>query len=261
MQLQLSLVPPSAPSQEPDAPPAPLVPHGQTARPGLAEMRVSIAGRDVVLDPAGALWLAESRTLAVADLHLEKASSFARRGMLLPPYDTGATLALLADVVARRNPRRVIALGDSFHDSEGYGRLSDPDRLRLAMLQGGREWVWIKGNHDPEFPECVGGDVTGELASDGLAFRHEPAGGEAPGEVAGHLHPAAKIRGNGRSVRCRAFATDGMRMVLPAFGVLAGGLNVLDRAFAALFAPGALKPFLIGDGRLFPVRFEALCPD
>ncbi|MGH6924513.1 MAG: ligase-associated DNA damage response endonuclease PdeM [Propylenella sp.] len=224
-------------------------------------MRATIAGAEVVLDPAGALWVQASRTLVVADLHLEKASSFARRGMLLPPYDTGATLAHLAQVVARRNPRRVIALGDSFHDVEGYGRLADADRLRLATLQGGREWIWIKGNHDPEFPEGVGGDAVAELSADGLLFRHEPAESDAPGEVAGHLHPAAKIRGNGRSVRCRAFATDGTRMILPAFGVLAGGLNVLDRAFATLFAPGALRPYLIGDGRLFPVAFEALCPD
>jgi uncharacterized protein len=224
-------------------------------------MRAVVTDTEVVLDPAGALWLETSRTLVVADLHLEKASSFARRGMLLPPYDTGATLALLGTLIARRNPRRVIALGDSFHDSSGYGRLSDPDRLRLAALQGGREWVWIKGNHDPEFPDGIGGDAVGETSAGRLTFRHEPAEGEASGEIAGHLHPAAKIRGNGRSVRCRAFATDGLRMVLPAFGVLAGGLNVLDRAFAPLFAPGALRPFLIGDGRLFPVAFSALCPD
>ena len=224
-------------------------------------MRAELAGREVVLDAAGALWLAESRTLIVADLHLEKASSFARRGMMLPPYDTGATLAHLARLVQRRNPRRVIALGDSFHDAGGYGRLADPDRLRLAALQGGREWVWITGNHDPAFPDGVSGDVTDALATDGLCFRHEPVEGDAPGEVAGHLHPAAKVRGNGRSVRCRAFATDGTRMVLPAFGVLTGGLNVLDRAFQPLFRHGGFRAFLIGDGRLFPVASAALSPD
>jgi hypothetical protein len=224
-------------------------------------MKTVIAQSEVVLDPAGALFLPVSRTLVVADLHLEKASSFARRGMLLPPYDTGATLKHLAHLIQRRNPRRIIALGDSFHDSGGYGRLADSDRLRLAALQGGCEWIWIKGNHDPEFPEGIGGDAVAELLVDGLSFRHEPVAGGATGEVAGHLHPAAKIRGNGRSVRCRAFATDGLRMVLPAFGVLAGGLNVLDHAFAPLFAQGALRPFLIGDGRLFPVAFESLCPD
>lgn len=228
-------------------------------------MQATIAGTRVLLDPAGALFLPESRTLVVADLHLEKASSFARRGMLLPPYDSGATLKHLALVVARRAPRRVIALGDSFHDSGGYARLGEADRLRLAALQGGRDWIWITGNHDPDFPEGIDGEVAEEFYADGLVFRHEPeeaeALGEVVGEVAGHLHPAAKIRGNGRSVRCRAFVTDGKRMVLPAFGVLAGGLNVLNAAFAPLFAAGALRPFLIGDGRLFPVAFEALCPD
>lgn len=224
-------------------------------------MQVVIANTSVVLDPAGVLFLPESRTLVVADLHLEKASSFARRGMLLPPYDTKATLKHLGDVVERRAPRRVIALGDSFHDCGGHGRLADADRLRLAALQGGREWIWIKGNHDPEFPADIGGDAVAECVAEGLTFRHEPKEGVAPGEVAGHLHPAAKIKGNGRSVRRRAFVTDGKRMVLPAFGVLTGGLNVLDRAFQPLFAPGALKPFLIGDGRLFPVALEALCPD
>jgi DNA ligase-associated metallophosphoesterase len=227
----------------------------------MAEARIEIAGVAAVMDPAGALWLAGSRTLVVADLHLEKSSSFARRGMFLPPYDSGATLAALANLIARRRPARVICLGDSFHDSGGFGRLSEPDRLRLSALQRGRDWVWIAGNHDRELPARIGGEIAAEITCDGLSFRHEPTAAAAPGEVAGHLHPAAKIRGNGRAVRCRAFATDGRRMVLPAFGVLTGGLNVLDRAFAPLFSAGELRPVLIGGDRLFPVAFSALCPD
>ena len=227
----------------------------------MAEARVEIAGTAAVLEPAGALWLAESRTLVVADLHLEKSSCFARRGMMLPPYDTGSTLVLLAELVARRDPRRVISLGDSFHDRGGFGRLAEDDRRRLKAIQRGRTWIWVTGNHDPEFAGDPGGEIVAEVTVDGLLFRHEPRAGAAPGEIAGHLHPSAKIRSRGRAVRCRAFATDGLRMVLPAFGVLAGGLNVLDRAFAPLFAAGALRPVLIGSGRLFPVAFSALAPD
>ena len=227
----------------------------------MLEARVTIGGASATLDPAGALWLKDSRTLVVADLHLEKGSSFARRGMLLPPYDTAATLALLASLIARRDPRQVICLGDSFHDRGGFGRLAEPDRLRLGALQAGRDWVWITGNHDRELPAEIGGDIAAELALDGLLFRHEPTAAAAVGEVAGHLHPSARICGRGGSVRRRAFATDGRRMVLPAFGVLAGGLNVLDRAFAALFAAGSLRAVLIGNGRLFPVAFSALSPD
>jgi DNA ligase-associated metallophosphoesterase len=207
------------------------------------------------------LWLQESRTLVVADLHLEKASAFARRGMFLPPYDSGATLLSLAALVLRRNPRRIVSLGDSFHDSGGHGRLSEADRTRLASLPRGREWIWISGNHDPDLPIDSGGEILAELSLDSLTFRHKPVSGEARGEIAGHLHPAAKVRGRAGSVRRRAFATDGTRMVLPAFGVLAGGLNVLDRAFQPLFAAGMLRAFLIGDGRLFPIAGAALSPD
>jgi DNA ligase-associated metallophosphoesterase len=221
----------------------------------MAEAPMTVGDALVVLDPAGALWLPDSRTLVVADLHLEKSSSFARHGMLLPPYDTGATLLLLAGLVARREPRRVICLGDSFHDRGGFGRLSATDCAALIALQSGRDWVWITGNHDPELPCDSGGDVQAELRSDGLTFRHEPVAGTAAGEIAGHLHPVGKDP-RPRPLRCGGAPLPRMaqRMVLPAFGVLAGGLNVLDRAFAPLFAPGAIRAVLIGDGRLFPVR-------
>ena len=227
----------------------------------MAEMRILVAGKEVVIDPAGALWLPESRTLVVSDLHLEKSSSFARRGMLLPPYDTGATLLALAALVLRRNPRCIVSLGDSFHDSGGYGRLMEADRARLQSLQRGRDWIFVSGNHDPELPADIGGEIVSELRIDALTFRHEPAASEAMGEIAGHLHPAAKVRGRGGSVRRRAFATDGARMIMPAFGVLTGGLNVLDRAFQGLFTAGMLCAFVIGDGRLFPIAGAALCPD
>jgi DNA ligase-associated metallophosphoesterase len=227
----------------------------------MAETRIAIGGAEVVLDPSGALWIEESCTLVVADLHLEKSSSFARFGQMLPPYDTAITLAALAHLVERRRPRRVICLGDSFHDDGGFGRLPLSALERLGALQSGREWIWIAGNHDPNLPSAAGGDRIPELILGVLSFRHEPSPTAMTGEIAGHLHPAAKLRGRAGSVRCRAFASDGIRMILPAFGVLAGGLNLLDRAFAALFAEEALRPVLIGRGRLFPVPFSALCPD
>jgi DNA ligase-associated metallophosphoesterase len=163
--------------------------------------------------------------------------------------------------VLRRNPRCIVSLGDSFDDSGGYGRLMEADRVRLQSLQRGRDWIFVSGNHDPELPADIGGDIVVEHWADGLTFRHEPTAGEGRGEIAGHLHPAAKVRGRGGSVRRRAFATDGARMIMPAFGVLTGGLNVLDRAFHGLFAAGLLRAFVIGDGRLFPIAGAALCPD
>jgi DNA ligase-associated metallophosphoesterase len=211
--------------------------------------------------PEGALWWEDEATVIVADLHLEKGSSFARRGMFLPPYDTTATLAVLAALFGRLNPKRVIALGDSFHDPEGSGRLSVTDRATLLALQQGRDWIWVAGNHDPHPPRGVRGDCLPELALGPLLLRHEPSPGAAPGEVAGHLHPAARVAGRLGSVRRRCFAGDGQRVVLPAMGAYAGGLNVLDKAFAPVFSARRPSAFVIGDGAVYPVRGSALRPD
>ncbi|HEX2257551.1 MAG TPA: ligase-associated DNA damage response endonuclease PdeM [Afifellaceae bacterium] len=226
-----------------------------------AGLVVGLAGAEAVLDPAGALWLPASRALVVADLHLEKASSFARRRVFLPPYDSLATLARLGEVIERRAPSIVVCLGDSLHDVDGADRLGAAARTRLAALQEGRTWVWMAGNHDPAPPAALGGEAADILTLDGLTFRHEPSPGPAKGEVAGHLHPAARLCRNGASLRRRAFALGGERLIMPAFGALAGGLNILDEAFAGLFPAGGLTAFLLGRQRLFPLFASALSPD
>lgn len=210
---------------------------------------VSINGTELVFDPAGALYWPEEGVLAVADLHLEKGSSYAKRGVFLPPYDTAATLARLATVIMRYAPRCVIALGDSFHDGGGPDRLADADRTQLKALQVGRDWLWITGNHDPEPAQNIGGQFGGALAVGTLTFRHIPSGSE--GEIAGHLHPVARVSHRGRAVSRRCFAADALRMVMPAFGAFAGGLNIRDAAFADLFGTLAFTAHMLGDGRVY----------
>lgn len=195
---------------------------------------VLVGGVEFLADLSGALFWEHERLLVVSDLHLEKGSSFAMRGVLLPPYDTVATLARLAEVIARYDPRTVIALGDSFHDRDAHERLSAPDRETLSVLQARRDWIWISGNHDPALPSDLGGVVAEEVAMGEIVFRHEPTG--AFGEIAGHLHPKARVSTRGRSIERRCFASDGARMVMPAFGAYAGGLSIRDRAFARIFS-------------------------
>ncbi|HEY0909122.1 MAG TPA: ligase-associated DNA damage response endonuclease PdeM, partial [Bradyrhizobium sp.] len=154
----------------------------QTARAAA----VTIAGVTFVADLSGALFWEEQRLLVVSDLHLEKGSSFAARGVLLPPYDTIATLSRLASAISRHDPKTVIALGDSFHDRSAHERLSPADREALSALQARRDWIWISGNHDPALPSDLGGVVASEVAIGAIMFRHEPTG--AAGEIAGHLH-------------------------------------------------------------------------
>ncbi|WP_236015999.1 ligase-associated DNA damage response endonuclease PdeM [Brucella endophytica] len=216
--------------------------------------RAAIAGVEALCDPAGALYFPETRLLVVSDLHLEKGSSFARRGMMLPPYDTAATLDLLSVIVARYDPATIISLGDSFHDAKASARLPALYVIRLEQLMAGRRWIWITGNHDPEKPVGLPGDVATELALGPLIFRHEPQKGSAPGEIAGHLHPAAKIIRRGRSVRRPCFASDGERLIMPAFGAYTGALNVLDRAFRGLFAEERLLAFMLGSERVYAIK-------
>lgn len=192
---------------------------------------LAVAGQQLLLDPSGALYEPRAGALVVADLHLEKGSSFARRGMMLPPYDTAATLARLTQAIMRWRPRVVVALGDSFHDREGGERLSAEDCARISALQAGRDWIWISGNHDPEISARVGGERHDELRLGALTLRHEPSARDSHGEIAGHLHPVAVIGG-----RRRAFVTDGTRLVAPAFGAYAGGLNLHHPAIARLFS-------------------------
>jgi DNA ligase-associated metallophosphoesterase len=210
-----------------------------------------VAGVDFVADLSGALFWEEQSLLVVSDLHLEKGSSFAKRGVLLPPYDTVATLGRLAAVVARHDPRMVITLGDSFHDRTAHRRISTSDRDAIAALQARRDWIWISGNHDPALPSDLGGVVAHEVAIGPIAFRHEPTG--ASGEIAGHLHPKARVSTRGRSMERRCFACDGKRAVMPAFGAYAGGLSIRDAAFSKIFQTLEFMAHVLGDVRLHSI--------
>ena len=214
---------------------------------------IAVASVGFLADCAGALFWRDEGVLVVSDLHLEKGSSFARRGQLLPPYDTAETLSRLARLISRYAPRLVISLGDNFHDGGGHARLSDADRAILSALQRGRDWIWITGNHDPEPATGIGGSFAETITIGTITFRHKPSNDAPEGEIAGHLHPVARIAQRGRAVSRRCFATDGARLVMPAFGAYAGGLNVRDRAFAAVFGARAFMAHMLGAQRLYAV--------
>ncbi|WP_036260028.1 ligase-associated DNA damage response endonuclease PdeM [Methylocapsa aurea] len=220
-----------------------------------------VADADFIADPAGALFWPEERLLIVADLHFEKGSAFAARGAFLPPYDTAATLKALARLIGAYQPRRVVALGDSFHDSLAGERLHPQDRAMIGSLQQGREWIWIAGNHDRDLPGGLEGDAQEELAIGAVIFRHEPRAGSSLGEIAGHLHPVAKVAGRAGSVRRRCFVSGGGRCVMPAFGAYAGGLNLCDPAFEPLFGGRDRLAHVMGRDEVYAVPHRRCAPD
>jgi len=209
---------------------------------------ITVADIALLADLSGALYWDEERLLVVSDLHLEKGSSFALRGILLPPFDTAATLAKLAAAVAHFDPRTVIALGDSFHDRDAHERLGGGDRDAIAALQAGRDWIWLEGNHDPLPPSSLDGSVATEIVIGPITFHHEPTG--AIGEIAGHLHPKARVATRSRGIDRRCFAGDGARIVMPSFGAYTGGLSIRDRAFAKIFTGDDFTAHVLGDAAM-----------
>jgi hypothetical protein len=163
----------------------------------------------------------------------------------------------MARAVARHTPARIIALGDSFHDGGAAERMGEQERGLLAAMSG--EFVWIAGNHDPNPPLWLGGVVTDEYRLGGLVFRHEPRPHFEPGEVAGHLHPCARVSKWGRSLRRRCFVSDGLRLVLPSFGAYTGGLDVGEAPIAALFA-GPFHAYMLGQSRVYAIPRRVAAP-
>lgn len=228
---------------------------------GRQDLVFEVAGERVSLQSCGGLWWEAAGVLVVSDLHLEKASSHAARGQMLPPYDTGATLRRVARLVEQLAPTTVISLGDSFHDRGARARMAGEDVALVRNLTEAVDWVWIEGNHDPWPPADLGGRMADQLRLGALVFRHEPLAGPARGEIAGHLHPCARVAGRaGRSVRARCFVTDGERLVMPSYGALTGGLNLLDEAFTPLFPDGAFAAVTGRDG-VYLAASERLLPD
>lgn len=195
----------------------------------------TLSGETLHALPSGALYWPAQRLLVVSDLHLGKSERLARRGgALLPPYETRETLDRLESEIDRTAPATVICLGDSFDDLAAVRGLEEEARLRLARLMAGRNWTWIEGNHDAG-PVEIGGTHRAQMTLGPLTFRHiaDPA---EKGEVSGHYHPKARIRGIARP----CFLLDAARLVLPAYGTYTGGLPTHDRALRGLMQQGAI---------------------
>lgn len=225
------------------------------------EQPLSICGKAFLAHMSGALYWPAERALIVSDLHLEKGSHFARSGQMLPPYDTRETLRKLAEAIDYFDPDTVIALGDSLHDAQAADRIGASDLQTLRILQDGREWIWITGNHDPEIAGILGGNSLSGLTVEGMTLRHEPRPGAVTHEIAGHFHPAGRLVVHGTALRRPCFVGNGLRLVLPAFGAYTGGLNILNTAFEPLFGNDGMAVWMLGQDGLYPVATRLLRDD
>lgn len=190
----------------------------------------SFCSIDLCALPEGGLFHPGSASLLLADLHLEKASSYAARGQMLPPYDSVETLRRVAALAARTGARALYCLGDSFHDRAGIARLEGEARELLGELTARLRWTWIVGNHDRAFDDALGGQVVSEAELSGLWLRHEADPADPRPEISGHYHPKYKVTLRGRRVSRPCFVAGRSKLILPSFGVLTGGMDAADPA-------------------------------
>jgi len=214
----------------------------------------SFAGHDFLATPEGALYWPAQSALLVADLHLEKASWFARFGQMLPPYDSIATLSALQRDIERSGATRLFCLGDSFHDRFGCDRLPSDARELLTSLTENVDWVWITGNHDAGFIDHCGGRIEEEVQLSGIVLRHEAVEGDPAPEMSGHFHPKLRLAMKGRNVSRRCFVASATKLILPAYGTLTGGLDAHHPEILRKVGPGASALVPVTDRLLrFPI--------
>lgn len=224
--------------------------------------QIVLNGLNLIPDVSGAMWIPGQATLLAADLHFEKGSAFARRGVHLPPYDTRSTLRALQAVCAKYKPARIISLGDSFHDDNAKDRMDPKDIDQIRQLTGDVEFIWVTGNHDTCPPMDLGGKIVESVEIDGVTLRHEPQDRlEISAEIAGHLHPVASVVMRGRRLRRRCFVTSENRIIMPAFGAYTGGLNVRNQAFDNLFPTGMFQAWLLGRDAVYKLPARRLLPE
>ncbi len=222
-------------------------------------------GQEFRLTNSRALFWPRENALLVADLHLEKASFFAQHGSMLPPYDSRETLERVAEAIRETGARRVITLGDNFHDSEGSTRLEPHAAGMLSALTRAVDWVWLTGNHDPSMEAKNGGTVMVELELAGMILRHRATAGETRPELSGHFHPRIQVKVRQRHIQraCAVVSQDysgAGRMILPAFGALTGGMDASDPAIVEALQPAAAIDAVVPAGKRlarFPLWREA----
>ena len=221
--------------------------------------KMVLADVELYPDLSGALHMPELHALIIADLHLEQGSSLARRGIRVPPYDTSITLKHLERVIKQFTPKRLVFLGDSFHDAEGETRLADEHLNCLQEISNAHECFWISGNHDPRPPQSIAGHAADRVMLGPLMLRHEPAAlNPQEFEISGHLHPGCSVSHRGRRLSGKCFVADQRRLIMPAFGAYTGAFSVFSDAFHGLFDHEKTQVWMMGTSNVHLFPFSRL---
>ncbi|MDC8829889.1 ligase-associated DNA damage response endonuclease PdeM [Alteromonas gilva] len=214
-----------------------------------------------LIDSRAALYWPEQDCLLVGDLHFEKGSYLSQYASPVPRYDSRATLEVLKTLLATYQPKRVICLGDSFHDQGAFERLIEDDVKQLqSLIDSVSEWLWVEGNHDPDIPAAIGGKVVPHLmlttqTGVGITCQHIPDNRDEP-KIVGHYHPKGRFIAPPRRFNGKCLVTTDKLMLMPALGQYTGGLRIDDEVLTALAPKTQRQCYLLCEGRvvLLPPR-------
>ncbi len=188
----------------------------------------------------GVLFWLEKEIAIVSDLHLEKGSSYASSGQYLPPYDSEETLLKLLDILNDYKVRKVILLGDTFHDKDAFLRMTPKVRFLFEDFTKKYEVIFILGNHENKI-KIEGIKFHQEYIVDDIHFLHE-AIQKNINQISGHFHPVASIKVSSKKITSKCLIHSNNHIILPSFGEFTGGLNINDPV---------LKPFINEDYNIY----------
>ena len=188
----------------------------------------------ILLLPEKALFLHQERTLLIADLHFGKINHFRQAGLPVPPAASQKNTEGLIDLINKLKPSRMIFLGDLFHSH--YNEEWEVVGQVVSHFPA-CSFELVRGNHDIMSEQQYnrkGIRVVDHEGIDDWILTHEPMKvTEIPKgkiNIAGHLHPGARLHGRGRqSLMLPCFWFSKNQVILPAFGSFTGLASIRPR--------------------------------
>jgi DNA ligase-associated metallophosphoesterase len=211
---------------------------------------IDYAGQTIWLLPEHALWWPAQRVLFVADLHMGKAATYRALGQPVPAGTTDENLRRLSQLIHHYQPAQLVFLGDFLHAVQAR---------TASVLQALASWrasfaslhcVLVRGNHDSRAgdpPPVLQIEVVDEPYLIGpFAACHHPQSHPTHAVIAGHLHPALRLRGPARDrLRLPCFCFEDRQAILPAFGEFTGGWLVEPQSGVRLYAVGGQSVWVL----------------
>lgn len=190
-----------------------------------AEITISLNGTTAVLLPERAVFLPESGTLLIADVHIGKAHHFRKNGIPVPSAGDADNIGRLEALIAKKEAREVCFLGDLFHSAPNS---ADRNFTEFLERHGHVSFTLILGNHDinplRDLSRARLRAVTSE-EKEGCLLTHFRTEHPRLFNLSGHVHPAVRLRGAGKQymkVPCFRFDFAQRFGVLPSFGNFTG---------------------------------------